>query len=297
MLPRFAVQTPLRLFTSSVLLSSLGPQFRAMSTYKLDPAIFNAALYKQVPEVWFPGMDLSGQELDPDVMRRWFMGTPNERLHFDGVCRNAFAHALEAIGPDKFPEASAQPFLDELASIAKKDEGGAGDEAAWTALSLTLLLDQMPRNIYRTEEGLRKVYTHYDRICFQLVSTLLSPASPIPQPDTHPLFQHSAAHRLWFYMPLMHSEDIPAHKLVDSILAEYGKEIEGLEGYQGTKTFLQGQLKAEKMHREILDRFGRYPHRNGALGRKSTQEEEKFLEGGGATFGVEQAQKKSAELK
>ncbi|KAH7345896.1 hypothetical protein BKA66DRAFT_478659 [Pyrenochaeta sp. MPI-SDFR-AT-0127] len=291
MLARFATQTPLRFFTSSVLLSSLRPQYRAMSTFKLDPAIFNSTLYKHIPEVWFPGMDLKGQGLDANVMRRWFQGTPEERLHFDGICRDAFEHALEAIGPEKFPEASAQPFLDEIENIAKKDQGGKGEDAAWTALSLTLLLDQMPRNIYRTDEGLRKVYTHYDRISFQLTSTLLSSSSPIPRPDTHPLFQQSAAHRLWFYMPLMHSEDISAHNLVDDILEKYGNEIEALEGHEGSKMFLEGQLKAEKMHREILDRFGRYPHRNGALGRKSTEEEEKFLDEGGATFGVGQTKK------
>jgi uncharacterized protein (DUF924 family) len=96
---------------------------------------------------------------------------------------------------------------------------------------------------------------------------------------------------MWLYMPLMHSEDIESHKLVDSILAETKTELEQLQGRKGSKMLLQGQFKAEKDHRDILDRFGRYPHRNRALGRVSTQEEKKFLEQGGATFGV--AQKKS----
>jgi uncharacterized protein (DUF924 family) len=264
-----------------------------MSTpaFILDPAIFNAMLYRQVTDIWFPGMDTSGQEIDMSVAKRWFMGTPEERLAFDGQCRNAFAHALEAVGPDSFPEADAQPFLDEIARVAETD---GQENGAWTALSLTLLLDQMPRNIYRTPSTLRLVYTHYDRIAYSLVRALLSPSSPISRPDLSPLFRLSAAHRLWFYLPLMHSEDLQAHDFADSIRTEYVKEVEGLEGYKGTKMFLEGHQKAASDHRDILEKFGRYPHRNAALGRESTVEEVEFLEGGGATFGVGEEQGKDS---
>jgi uncharacterized protein (DUF924 family) len=51
---------------------------------------------------------------------------------------------------------------------------------------------------------------------------------------------------------------------------------------------LDAQFKAEKDHRDILNKFGRYPHRNGPLGRSSTDEEKRFLEEGGETFGVAQ---------
>ncbi|KAF1842793.1 DUF924-domain-containing protein [Cucurbitaria berberidis CBS 394.84] len=270
-----------------------------MSTFQLDRTIFNPALYKQVIDVWFPDMDLQGRELDTKVMQRWFMAAPEERRAFDGVCREAFAPALEAIGPENFPDANAQPFLDEVAAVARKDQGGQGEDAAWTALSLTLLLDQMPRNIYRTDEGLRNVFTHYDNMSFQFTRALLDGRAPVTRLDTHPLFRYSAAHRLWFYMPLMHSEDIAAHQQVDHILDEYRRELEGLPGYaegnlKGTQMFLDGQSKAEVMHREILDRFGRYPHRNRALGRQSTEEEEAFLQEGGATFGVGQGKKASS---
>jgi uncharacterized protein (DUF924 family) len=55
--------------------------------------------------------------------------------------------------------------------------------------------------------------------------------------------------------------------------------------------WLENYQKSAKDHRDILERFGRYPHRNTALGRVSTEEERRFIEDGGATFGVAQIQK------
>lgn len=275
MLTRLAVRTPLRFITSSLYLSSLrAPNFRpsslpttfqrtmSTSTFALDPAIFNRALYKKITDLWFPGVDATGQDFDMSIAKRWFAGSPEEGILFDGQCRDTCVNALEAIGPDRFPEANAQPFLDEIARVANEEgkvDTATGEEAAWAALSFALLLDQMPRNVYRTEEGLRLVYTHYDRIAHAFIRNILSPSSPIPRPDTHPAMRLSAAHRTWLYMPLMHSEDLSAHDLADEILAEFARELEGLEGYKGTKMWLENYQKAAKEHRDILERFGRYP--------------------------------------
>lgn len=244
------------------------------SSFKLDPTIFNATLYKQVTDLWLPNISPTGSALDPSILQRWFTSDPT----LDRTCRSSFAHALEAIGPTNV-EPTAQPFLDEIERVASDDEA----QGAWTALSLAILLDQMPRNIYRTDEGLRKVYNHYDPMSYNLSRALLAPDKRV---DLHPQFRHSIAHRMWLYMPLMHSEDIEAHKLVDGILAAAKSDV---AGRKGSEMMLAGQLKAEKEHRQILDHFGRYPHRNGALGRVSTESEKRFISEGGATFGVKQA--------
>lgn len=262
-----------------------------MSTFQLDKTIFNPSLYKQLTDVWLPNVDIRGEELDMSAMKRWFMASPDEREAFDGVCRDKFAHALEAIGPEQVPEPTAEPFLHEIANIAHNSDES---QAAWAALSLTLLLDQIPRNLYRTDDGLRKVYNHYDKISYALAQRLLNPDYPAARPDLHPQWRNSAAHRLWFYMPLMHSEDIEAHNTLNALIDDCAKEYEPLEGHKGSKMFLDGQTKAEKDHRDILDIFGRYPHRNAALGRPSTEEEKKFLEEGGATFGVGPEKESSA---
>jgi uncharacterized protein (DUF924 family) len=262
-----------------------------MSTFTLDKNIFNPTLYKQVTDVWLQGIDLNGEDLGESNLKNWFTGNKQEKFAFDAICRNNFAHALEAIGPKKLPEPTAQPFLDEIRDVARNDSSANGLEAAWTALSLTLLLDQIPRNIYRTDAGLYDIYTHYDVISYALARAVLSPSAPIPRVDLHPQWRHSAAHVCWFYIPLMHSEIAEAHDFFDAIMSEYAKEVESLEGHGATKMFLKDEIRSEREHRAILDRFGRYPHRNGALGRQSTAEEISFLAEGGATFGVAQGTK------
>ena len=66
-----------------------------------------------------------------------------------------------------------------------------------------------------------------------------------------------------FYMPHMHSESKEIHKVAMDLFSQPG---------------LEGGLKYEIMHKKIIDRFGRYPHRNIALGRESTEEELAFFE-------------------
>ncbi|KAJ4292406.1 hypothetical protein N0V90_009068 [Kalmusia sp. IMI 367209] len=255
-----------------------------MSSFALDKRIFNPSLYKQLTNIWLAGVDTKGQELQEDVAKRWFRSDPE----LDGICRENFLHALEAIGPERLPVPTADPFIQELGAIAEQERNGDGSQAAWTALSMVLLLDQMPRNIFRTADGLVKVYNHYDKIALALVRRLLSPASPIPRPDLHPQWRNSFSHRMWFYLPLEHSEEIENHKTIDDILAEFSKDTEKSQDLNATKNLLQGFVKAEQEHRGVLDRFGRYPHRNIALGRESTEEEKAHLKDGGATFGVAQ---------
>ncbi|PVI02474.1 DUF924-domain-containing protein [Periconia macrospinosa] len=259
-----------------------------MSTHTLDKNIFNPTLYKNIQTAFFEGVELGAKTIDFAVLKRWFTGTPEEKLAFDNVCREQFGRALEAIGPDQFPRPTAEPFVRELEEMAAKHTGSDGSEVAWTAVSMALLLDQAPRNIFRTNEGLAKVYNHYDEIAHSLVKVLLSRQSPIGRPDLHPQWRLSMLHRMWFYMPLMHSEDIASHELHDHIMAELKEELRRENGNEAMLGLLDKSMESEKEHRDILDRFGRYPHRNQALGRKSTPEEMKFLAEGGATFGVAQ---------
>ncbi|KAF1932158.1 DUF924-domain-containing protein [Didymella exigua CBS 183.55] len=286
---------PLRAATRCFALSSIPLHARATSSFALDKNIFNPALYQRVQDVWLGGVNPNGEEVNMDLVRIWFMGTSDERLALDKKCSDNFLNALDAIGPAKLATPTAEPFLFQLSSLAKNDSKGDGAEAASAALGIAILLDQMPRNIFRTNEGLIKVYTHYDRISQAFIRTLFSPASPIPRPDQHPLWRNSMAHRMWFYMPLCHSEDVEVHKQLDELLDDLQVDLDGQVGCAASKKLLEGQLKAERKHREIIDKFGRYPHRNGALGRKSTDEEIKFMSEGGATFGVAQDKEKEKE--
>ena len=87
---------------------------------------------------------------------------------------------------------------------------------------------------------------------------------------------HAGAHleltprqRAFLYMPFMHSESPLIHRRAVELFGEPG---------------LESNLEFELEHKAIIDRFGRYPHRNAILGRPSTREEKEFLKSPGTSF-------------
>lgn len=122
-------------------------------------------------------------------------------------------------------------------------------DAADSALALVIVLDQFPRNIHRggprsfesNELALRHAVTALDR-GFDMV-----------QP---------ADRRQFLYLPFMHSED----------LAEQTRSVSLYEGLGNDHS-----LHFAREHRDIVARFGRFPHRNAILGREDTPEEAEFL--------------------
>ncbi len=75
--------------------------------------------------------------------------------------------------------------------------------------------------------------------------------------------------RRFFYMPYMHSESMLIHQQAMELFSAEGMEED---------------LGFEVRHREIIQRFGRYPHRNAILGRDSTEAEREFLTQPGSSF-------------
>lgn len=73
----------------------------------------------------------------------------------------------------------------------------------------------------------------------------------------------------FLYMPFMHSESLWVHEQAVELFSEPG---------------LEDNLKFEFAHKAIIERFGRYPHRNAILGRQSTAEEIAFLKQPGSSF-------------
>jgi uncharacterized protein (DUF924 family) len=72
----------------------------------------------------------------------------------------------------------------------------------------------------------------------------------------------SPPQRSFLYMPFMHSESKLIHEFALKLFQRLGNPV---------------NLDFEKKHKAIIDRFGRYPHRNDVLGRESTAEEREFL--------------------
>lgn len=121
------------------------------------------------------------------------------------------------------------------------------------ALALALLLDQFPRNLYR---GSAHAYATDGLACAvaeRAIDEGFDRATPTPL-------------RLFFYMPLEHAEDLSKQARCVALVEAMGNEE---------------YARYARLHRDIIARFGRFPHRNAALGRRSTPEELAYLESGG----------------
>ena len=79
----------------------------------------------------------------------------------------------------------------------------------------------------------------------------------------------TAVQRSFLYLPFMHSESLEIHEVA-------------VELYQ--KNGIQANLDFELSHKKIIEKFGRYPHRNKILGRESSAEEIEFLTRPGSSF-------------
>lgn len=116
-------------------------------------------------------------------------------------------------------------------------------------LAEIIVLDQFSRNLYRDQP---QAFA-YDNMALILAQEAIS-----LQLDA----QLSPEQRAFLYMPFMHSESKLIHEFALKLFQRLGNEI---------------NLNFEKKHKVIIDRFGRYPHRNALLGRVSTPEELAFL--------------------
>lgn len=159
---------------------------------------------------------------------RWFRGTES----FDALCR------------DRYSDLHMQASRNGLAHWRNSPEG---------ALALLLLLDQIPRNIFRgsahayaTDPMARSVARQaidrgYDR-------------------------EYWPGLRIFFYMPFMHSEALTDQEYCVELFQQIPES---------------GSARWAQHHHAIVERFGRFPHRNSLLGRESTAEEQAWMDEGG----------------
>ena len=128
------------------------------------------------------------------------------------------------------------------------------DALGW--LAEIIILDQFPRNMFRDTAQAFDT----DRLAVILAQEAV--ANQVDRELTPP-------QKSFLYMPLMHSESALIHETAMELYSQPGLEF---------------NLDFEKKHIAIIDRFGRYPHRNAILGRESTDEEVEFLAGPESSF-------------
>lgn len=134
-------------------------------------------------------------------------------------------------------------------------------------LAKVLILDQFTRNMYR---GTAQAFA-YDELALKLAK--LSVKNGILD-RIHPLYGR------FIVMPYEHSEDLTDQEQ-GVVLGEY---LHGIAPTHLKKQFMHF-IKYAHIHRNIIQRFGRFPHRNAVLNRECTEEESEYLQSGGERFG------------
>jgi uncharacterized protein (DUF924 family) len=198
--------------------------YHALMPFASDPAPLPARA-QAVIDFWFGAPD---DPLRFHHRQIWFRGT----AEFDAAVRAAFAADHEA--------------------------AVAGDFAAWeggplSALALVMLLDQVPRNIFRSTP---RAFAS-DALALATTNRAMQRGFDQAVP---------AAWRVFFYLPFEHSE----------ILADQQRGLDLLLALPPAPG-RSGDGKMTRLHLEIIERFGRFPHRNAILGRASTDDELAFL--------------------
>jgi uncharacterized protein (DUF924 family) len=127
-------------------------------------------------------------------------------------------------------------------------------------LALILLLDQLPRNLFR---GSAQAFAS-DPLAREAARAALKRGFDRSLP---------ASWRQFIYLPFEHSEELADQELCVKLMTGLDRD----PACAGTLDFAQ-------RHHAIIARFGRFPHRNAALGRQSTPEEEAFLKEPGSSF-------------
>ncbi|ETV86068.1 hypothetical protein H257_02553 [Aphanomyces astaci] len=146
------------------------------------------------------------------------------------------------------------------------------ENEAQVKLAAVLCLDQFTRNIYRDQA----TAFHGDRLAQAFVEETVG--SPVAMRE---IKQLHALEQGFFFMPLMHSEDKRVHVVAERVFNDLSADFAANPALNGTTAYF---AKFEHDHKAIIDRFGRYPHRNAILGRESTPEEIEFLRQPNSSF-------------
>jgi uncharacterized protein (DUF924 family) len=166
-----------------------------------------------------------------------------------------------AAGPTKWFRKDTA-FDAEIASrfLASYEAAVAGRHSGWEAtpegaLALLIVLDQFPRNMFRVNARAFAADPLARAVADRAIARGFDQQVP-------------AAERTFFYLPFEHSEDLADQERSVTLMRATGNA---------------DLLKWAELHADIIRRFGRFPHRNAALGRVTTAAEQAFLDGGGFT--------------
>ena len=201
---------------------------------------------RRVRDFWFGQAPLTAASLEQRV-RFWFGSEPSPlRTRRDAEIKRQFGTLFER---------------------AAAGELGGWADGPRRRLSLILLLDQFSRSMFR---GSARAFAT-DQAALTLTLSGMQAAADAAL---------GAVERLFFYMPLQHAESGEAQE--ESLVAYRRLLSEAPPEFRAT---FAGALRSAENHRALIARFGRFPHRNLALGRESSDDEKDWLSKGGGLFG------------
>jgi uncharacterized protein (DUF924 family) len=178
-------------------------------------------------------LSMDDQASPEEVLRFWRKAGPDawftKNAEFDEHCQSRFMHAHERAASGEFADWQGSP------------DG---------ALALLILLDQIPRNMFRGDP--RTWAT--DPLARQVAERAIAEGYDREVPREL---------RQFFYVPFMHAEDLAAQERSVALYEAHGNPE---------------NLKWARHHRDIIARFGRFPHRNEVLGRETTPEQAAYLD-------------------
>ena len=206
-----------------------------------------------------------GQPSAQDLLLFWFGPRPYTAPQVQQHTRLWFG---EPSAPELTPQTDEliRERYGELTLAAEQGRLTAWESSPRRRLALILLFDQFSRNIYR---GSARAYAQDLDALSLTVSGMQIGADATLDP----------VERLFFYMPLMHAESL---EVQEESVAAFRRLRE--EAPADLHRIFQASLDSAVEHRDIIARFGRFPHRNRVLGRESTPEEIEWLASGGSDF-------------
>jgi uncharacterized protein (DUF924 family)/nitroreductase len=200
------------------------------------------------------------QEADPErVLSFWFGESDG-----NGMSSDEYVGHWWKKDPG-FDETIRERFGQEHAAIVRGERNG-WLLSARGRLAYVIVLDQFSRNMFRGEAGMFAQDEQALRAALEGIE----------------LGMDRAVHgdlRAFYYLPLMHSENLAVQEHCVQLFETFVSELQGK-----ARDRLANNLKFAIAHRDIVAKWGRFPHRNAILGRKSTPEEQAFLEQPGSSF-------------
>lgn len=195
------------------------------------------------------------------VLTFWFGPEPATKTEADALFGRWFGAgaALDRDIESRFGAAArsaAEGRLDDWASSARG------------RLALILLLDQVPRHVHRGSAAAFEQDARALELTTSGIDTGMDQELPVLE-------------RGFFYMPLQHAESSEAQQLSVRVYDALAQAAAA----PAVVPLLRSFADYARMHRDIVIRFGRFPHRNRQLGRDDTADERQYMQDGGPSFG------------